>query len=273
LAYVAGRWGWRSVFLVTAGISLALALADWLVVRDEPRSGKGRSGEPAADWRVYRECAAQTLRNRSIWTISICGFGKYGPLMAYQGLWGAMFLMGVYGLAKMAAGNVLMVISIGYALGGPLLGFLSDRVLHSRKLVLGPGTTLFALAWLPLLLWPGQLSMFQLYLISGIMGVAGGGTAVLIFSIAKESVAPELSGMAIALANTASFAAVVVFQPLTGWLISRTEPLAKVNPAAPYQSAFLVCALGAALAAVASWFVKETLGQVKQPSQGVIEGR
>jgi MFS family permease len=264
LAYAADLWGWRSVLLIISGITLALAVIGWAVVRDEPPGRTPPQGRPPVDWREYWQLASRAIRNRSLWTVGLCGLGKYGPLMAYQGLWGAMFLMSAYGLSKVAAGNVLMVISIGYAVGGPFFGLLSDRVFHSRKLILGPGVTLFALAWLPLVLWPGRLTLLQLYLVSAVLGLAGGGTGVLIFSMAKESVEEELSGMAIATVNTLSFAGVVVFQPLTGWLIAHTERVV-ADPVLPYQWALLVCAIGAAGAATAGWFTKETLGARPAP--------
>lgn len=269
LAYAADLWGWRSVLLLISGTTLVLTVACWIVVRDEPPHCTTRQDWTGLDWRSYGRLAARALRDRSLWTIALCGFGKYGPLMAYQGLWGAMFLMSVYGLSKVAAGNILMAISIGYALGGPFFGLLSDRIFHSRKLILGPGVTLFALAWLPLVLWPDKLSVLELYLISAALGISGGGTGVLIFSMAKESVDRELSGMAIAAVNTLSFAAVVVFQPLTGWLIARTEQLAAGDPVLPFRLAILVCWIGSTVAATAGWFARETLGTRRAPAKSI----
>ncbi|MGE5623917.1 MAG: MFS transporter [Methanocella sp.] len=261
LVWATDHWGWRNVLLAISGVTLVLGLLCWLLVRDEPARAGRRPGEPV-EWRGYLRLASRALQNRSLWKVGVCGFGKYGPLMAYQGLWGAMFLMSVYGLTKVAAGNVLMVISIGYAAGGPLLGFLSDRVFHSRRLILATGVTSFALAWLPLIFRPGNLNVWELYLISLVMGIAGGGTGVLIFSMAKEAVEPELSGMAIAAVNTASFAAVVLFQPLTGWIIAHSQKVA-AQPIASYRTALLVCALGSAIAAFTAWLVPEHLAAPK----------
>jgi MFS family permease len=263
LAWAADHWGWRNVLLSISGVTLVLAVACWLLVRDEP-AYRSRERQPL-EWRGYLRLASRALQNRSLWKVGVCGFGKYGPLMAYQGLWGAMFLMSVFGVTKVAAGNVLMAISIGYAVGGPLLGFLSDRVFHNRRLILATGVTAFALAWLPLIFRPENLSLVELHLISMVMGIAGGGTGVLIFSMAKEAVEPELSGMAIAAVNTASFAAVILFQPLTGWLIAHSQKVA-AQPFASYRTALLVCALGSAIAAVTAWLVPETLAAPKTVS-------
>lgn len=264
LAWAADHWGWRNVLLLISGVTLGLAVTCWLLVRDEP-AHPSREERQRVDWHEYLKLASRALQNRSLWKVGFCGFGKYGPLMAYQGLWGAMFLMSVFGLSKITAGNVLMVISIGYAVGGPLLGFLSDRVFHNRRLILASGVTLFALAWLPLVFRPESLGLWELYVISAIMGITGGGTGVLIFSMAKESVEPELSGMAIAAVNTASFAAVVLFQPLTGWIIDHAQTVA-AHPAAIYRTALLVCALGSAAAALTAWRVPETLSTKKTAS-------
>lgn len=236
LAYAAARIGWRATSLGIGLLSLALAAWLWLILQPKPgQVGQEKRPEedpPGEGWRR----AWELFREPQVLLMGLSLLGKYGPLMSFLGLWGGIYLIAVHGLEKETADYILMMIALGYTIGGPLFGYLSDRVFKRRRPILVVGMAFFFFTWFPFLIgW--RLNPFSWALLALFMGITSGGTGALNFAIVKESVPPYLAGTALALVNTLAFAAVTVFQPLTGWAIGRGR----------YRWAFLFCLAGAAL--------------------------
>ena len=75
----------------------------------------------------------QIVEFPSYWWISLGTFFRYGCLTALQGLWAGPYLINVQGLSILETGNVLLVMSLGYVIGLPLFGRISDRLVRSRN--------------------------------------------------------------------------------------------------------------------------------------------
>lgn len=58
-----------------------------------------------------------------------------GSLMVYQGLWAWPFFHDILGWDKAAYGLVLTFIGIGMIFGCPTAGYISNKILKSRKKV------------------------------------------------------------------------------------------------------------------------------------------
>ena len=68
-----------------------------------------------------------------------------GIFFSFGGLWAGPYLIHVYGMNRAEAGHILNMIAVGMIIGSPLVGFLSDRVFHSRKKVLALASTVLFL--------------------------------------------------------------------------------------------------------------------------------
>ncbi len=148
--------GWRAVSLAIGGLTLVLALAIWLWVRDDPSERGFRSQAPQlaakrdgagggwGGWRGLLAC-------RNLWLLTLAPAGMVGPMLAFAGLWGVPFLVVRHGLEQATAAGICSLQLIAWGVGGPLLGWLSDRV-GRRKAPYLTGTLLVALTW-PLLLY------------------------------------------------------------------------------------------------------------------------
>jgi sugar phosphate permease len=131
LAVMSLHLGWRESFLVFAAIDLVAVVGFLLVIRDRP------VGQTAPSHRHEPLFAglARMLRMYSYWAISLANFVRYGYFAALQGLWAGPFLIYGLGLGEIAASNALLFLGLGYMVGLPLSGSLSDRVFRSRKRV------------------------------------------------------------------------------------------------------------------------------------------
>jgi len=156
LAWLAQGIGWRGAFLGVALCNLAQIAAIVWVVRDHPQD--------AALATRSRHSLQQALSGLGFlwvkpwfWIINLAIFCRFGAFMALQGLLAGPFLIYGHGLSPLQAGNALLACSIGYIIGLPLAGRLSDSVLRSRKRVMAPA--LFVTALLFILL--GRLEQGQ----------------------------------------------------------------------------------------------------------------
>lgn len=257
LAWLVTVMPWRNVFVAVGVLSILVAVASWLWVRDSPAavgllSPREQAGEVAhaPHQGHWWQGLLTVLRNRRIWPVFWVDFCVGGVFLAFAGLWAVPYLMASYGMTKPEASNFPSLMLIGFAVTSFFIGTLSDR-LGRRKPVLVACVLLFALCWLPIVLgW--ILPRAGLAVLSVAMG-AGAAGFTLSWAIAKELNAPAISGMSTSVVNTGIFLSTGIFQPLTGWLLDRAggSALADAYPLA--LSAMAVAAiLGVVFAACCS---------------------
>lgn len=141
LALLAESVGWRESFLIIAVINALVALLFFLVASDRPPGAAPLNRSNAVLWAGVGRLA----RMPGFWIISFMTFFRYGFMVALQGLWAAPYLVYGLGLSQLEAANAILCIGVGYMIGLPLFGRLSDRWLSTRKWVIVPGVAAFAL--------------------------------------------------------------------------------------------------------------------------------
>lgn len=212
--------GWREVMLAAGAVTALLALATWLVVRDDPRERGLRSfSSQRTGMRSGHSMLGgirEVFRHRNVWLIFIgCG-AITGPMLAFGGLWGVPFLSSQYGLTTAQAAFVTSVMLVAWSVGSPLAGALSDR-LRRRKLPLLAGGVLAALLWGMLIYVP---SLPYPVLIAIMVGLGlSSGVVVIGFAFCKESAPAPLAGTASGVANMGNMLGGMAMQPLIGALL------------------------------------------------------
>jgi MFS family permease len=199
---------WRTVNLLLALGGVALCVAAWATVRDRWR-GSGGLGDVLANLRIV-------ARNPQTWLIALAGLGTSSPLLGFAGLWGVPFLETAYGLPRTFAATLTSLLFVGWGVGAPLLGWLSDRI-GRRRPVLLMGLVLEMAALAVLIYVPGlpiAVVGFLCFLV-GLLGSA----QIVCFALAKENQPPTLSGTAIGFVNGMVTGAGALFQPLVGLLL------------------------------------------------------
>jgi MFS family permease len=199
---------WRTTTLVLAVGGVALAIAAWATVRDRWRGGGGLGRAMSGLWAV--------LANRQAWLVALVGLGTSAPLLAFASLWGVPFLETAYRLPRTQAATLTSVIFVGWGVGAPVIGWLSDRI-GRRKPPLIAGLVLETLA-LALLVYVPDL---PLPVLAGLCFLVGffGSAQIVCFALARETYASALSGTAIGFVNAMVTGAGALFQPLVGLLL------------------------------------------------------
>jgi predicted MFS family arabinose efflux permease len=260
LSAVAQETGWRGVFIGLGFVSLVLAAACWLVVRDRPDAAAGNAPAVKFDRTSLINSLLAVVKNRATWPAVLVNTGTCGAFFTFAGLWTVPFLMQVHGLSRPAAASHLSLWFGGFAVGCFFIGTLSDR-LGRRKPVLIAATHVFAAIWL-VLLSGMTLPEWASYTLFALLGLSTAGFS-LTWACAKEVNPPLLSGMSTSVANMGGFLAGALLQPLVGWVMDlgwRGEMLngARFYDLAAWRNGVLVVTLCALMGAMASWWIRET---------------
>ncbi len=259
LAWIVTQTSWRVVFVGLGVLSLAIAVATWLKVRDRPEDlgFAPVHAPPASGNRMpWREALAKVLRNPATWPGFFVNMGVAGTYLAFAGLWSVPFLQDVYGMPRVLAAQHSSALLLGVAIGSMIVGMLSDR-LHNRRDVMRAYTLLYALSWLPWLLqvhWPAPATLAWCFL----MGLLIPGF-VLTWTVAKEVNRPEHSGIATSVVNVGIFLGTGILQPLVGWVLDRGR--ASGDLALAWEHAIMIFAGAAAFGAACAWLVRESAPQ------------
>lgn len=252
LAAAVGAFGWRPALWSLAGLAIVFAVALWLVIRDRPSAAASSIGVVAG--------VRQLAGNKQVWLNALFGLTMTGPMQAFAGLWGVPWLMTVHGLERAASAGTLSLMFLGWALGAPLLGWLSDSWRRRRPVMIAG--SLFAAITLAVVLYVPGLSltaMSALFLLHGF----GASCMVLSFACAREHNPPALSSSAYGFINTAVVGSGALFQPLLGLLLDgqwdgTLVAGARVYSEAAYGLAFAVLPVGCMVGAVAALVGRET---------------
>ena len=263
LAALAAGLSWRAALVIIAVVTLAAATLCAGLVRDQPGAGPGSHGR-GASLREVLEGTVAVLRNPYTWPPFLGFFFLYSA-MGNLFLWSVPFLRDVYALGPTVAAFYASLPSIALLASAPLTGYLSDRVLHRRKLPYTVLATSQFMVWLAFLLTLGTLPLPGLCLLLLLLGVVGG-AFVLTWPLGAEVNPPRLSGIAVAVTNLGGFVGAALTQGPVGAVLDArwTGTMlggARVYPVASYRDAFAVCALLVLAGVAISLLLEETRGQ------------
>ena len=222
LRFAADAFGWRHVIVASGALTALVAVATWLVVRDDPRSRGYRSympeGRPGATGHSVLGGLRVCMRSRNTWLVFFINGAVAGAPLTFAGLWGVPFLTTHYGLSTATAAGMTSLVLVAWALGGPVLGALSDRMGERQPIYLVGAATAF-IGWI-IVIFVEQLPLVGLAAVLSAIGLAS--AAVMVgFALVKETVPPSLAGTAGGVTNMGNMLGGMLLQPAVGWVLDR----------------------------------------------------
>jgi MFS family permease len=207
------------------------------------------------DWlRSAGRAMATVFRNpQSILCGMIAGL-LFIPTTILDMTWGVRYLQDARGFDYADAVIRSATVPLGWIIGCPLLGAISDRLERRKPVILGGALVLLAsMAWILY----GPADVFPPYVLGLVAGIASG-AAMLPYTVIKEANPPELSGTATGVVNFLNFTFSALLGPVFGWILWNVAGGASPMSLDHYQIAFEPLLYGVGLAIVLTLLLRET---------------
>ena len=259
-------FGWRNVILSSAVATMFVGIGTWVFVRDYPHekgfqdfpntsSGVG----PKANLRIMTGLL-EVFAYRNTWLLFVIPGGLVGCVLTFSGLWGVPFLTTVYGLSPVFSASLTSSLLVAWAVGGPFLGWLSDRLQNRKRLYIA-GCGIATVGWMAVTLME-KLPLGVLIPILLVTGFASG-SIIISFAFVKESVPSRLSGTVAGVVNMGVMTGPMILQPAVGLVLDNmwTGDFlngVRVYNAAAYRSGFSIMLAWIGISFLLLIFTRET---------------
>lgn len=189
------------------------------------------------------------------------------PTTIFDMVWGVRYLQDAHGFDYASAVFRTAMVPLGWIIGCPLLGFISDRLGRRKPVIIGAAALLLVcLAWI-LFGTPGVLPPYLLGLVAGIAS----GSAMLPYTVIKEANPPQFGGIATGVVNFLNFTFSALLGPVFGWVLQYLSGASGTMQLQHYQIAFAPLLLGVAIAIGLAFLLKETGSKARGPLSRVKE--
>ena len=262
-------FGWRAAMVASAACTFALAAAVWVGVRDDP----GERGFTSFVHTSVLESGSlppmralrAVLARRETWLLLAAAGLSAAPVLVFAGLWGVPYLIQVYGIGRSHAAALTSTMLVSWAIGGPTLGAMSDR-LGRRKLPYMAANVAGATLWGIFLFW-GDIPRVLLYPLFAAIGLTSGGL-IIGYAHSREANHPGAAGAVAGVVNMGPLGFAAVMQPALGSILDRhwgglLANGARIYDAGAYSAAFLWLFLSSCLSVAAVYFTRETYCRVR----------
>jgi MFS family permease len=257
LAYITSLIGWRMTFIIAGSITILLAFLVFWILGGGKRKKENLVVSPSSEPEIgILQSIRLVLGSLAFWQIGAVAFFRYGTFVGLQGLWLGPYLMDVKGYSPVQAGNLIILLAVGIIVGGPVAGWLSEKILNSRKGVGLWGLTFYALSLFTLTGIIKIQSPFGYGLIFFFIGIFQS-FGMLVYSHAKDLYPISISGTVMTSVNFFTMAGAAVFMPAMGKIIELFPRINHTYPAKAYHLSFLICFLGMAASVIFYAFSKK----------------
>ncbi len=224
LAWVADAWGWRAVMFGLAAVTVLIAVAIFLLVRDP----ENESGSDA-----LKGSYLDLLKIRQLWPIIPMMMVVYSLPVGLRGLWSGPFFAEVYGMDSIGIGTITLWIAVAMIVASLAYGPL-DTMFNTRKWVIFTGNLMMvmsvsALAYFPL---SGVFVTTILFILVCMLGLSYG----VMMAHAKAYYPPHLLGRGVTLMNFFSIGGTALIQLISGYVYGNS--IVADQPVAGFENLF-----------------------------------
>ncbi len=212
LALLVIKFGWRQSLFYCGFLGLFLAVMFYLFVRNNKQPTFVLESKQVETKLKLRDFM-QVLKSKANWYLMLYSGLAFSPVAVFGGLWGNPFLQEAYNLSRADAASLTSMMFLGLAVGGPVLGMVSDR-LGKRFGVMLVGV-LLSLVSLSTVIYAPNLSPWQIGLGLFLFGF-GTGAFMLGFAFGKETNPIALAATVVGLINTGDALFGAVTEPMVG---------------------------------------------------------
>lgn len=258
LAWLITYVGWRGSLKIVAYLGFILTILYVSVVRDRPKDLE-ISIQKSTNGVIRLKDVGTILLNPQNWLLTFYSGLAFSPLAVFGGLWGTPFVKEAYNLTVAQAASLISFVFFGLAIGGPILGYISDQ-LQNRRRIMFIGIFL-SLSSLLCVIYINNVPIWLLAILLFLFGF-NTGAFLLGFAIGKEINILAVTATVMALINTGDAIFGAFTEPLIGFFLDINWQH-KLVAGAPYfgvnnyHKAFTLLPVYLILAAIFIYFIKE----------------
>lgn len=156
------------------------------------------------------------LASINVWLVGLIGACLYTSLSVFGELWGQTYLEQAHHLSKLQSAHSMSMLFIGWAIGAPLTGYISDK-LSNRILPLMIGAV-GGLVSIYLVMFMQNLPYWALNTLILAYGIFCS-TEIIVFVMAKEVSGSNITGTVFAVTNMIVTLFGALLQPMVGWIL------------------------------------------------------
>ena len=248
-------FGWRDSLSLVGVLGLLLMVVMMLWIKDKPDGYVSHKHTESNLLSIAKTAYLNTQNIRAALYTSLMNM----VVAVFGAMLGSLYLMQRLDVSKADAAMVNSMLFLGAIIGGPFIGWLSDRV-GLRVLPMKIGAiasllTILGIMWLPVSL--GEMAVLFFFL--------GFFTAsqVISYALVAESSPPAMTATAVSLISILTQGGYVVYQNVFSIVLQRSGDMQMVNNSpvyslSAYQSAAVLFPLGLCLALFLIFRLKET---------------
>jgi sugar phosphate permease len=276
------KFGWEATVNWVAYFGIVLAIVLWFGIK-EKRSHNPLHESHVSTRKILTDMMT-ILKNGQVWINGMYGCLVYLPTTVFAELWGIPYLTHAHGLTHAGAEFCNSMLFLGFTIGAPINGYISDKIAR-RKLPMFFGAMGAAIVMSVIIYMP-HLTQSTLNILMFGLGLLYSSQAI-VFAVGRELSPEEAAGTAIATTNMMVMMGAMLLQPLVGKLLDLSqlwnlthsaEPTLiltapnvqeMVHSAADYQLALSILPIGILMAAILTFFLRETYASTNyQPKHG-----
>ena len=249
---------WRHTMLIIAGLFIALAVLLYRFIRDDP------TGSAVYDVKQDRkpgllESLKIILASRQTWINALYAGFLFAPTAVIGESFGPAYLQFGRGLSAHTAAFATGLIFIGWGIGGPLTGWLSDKIGRRKPLMIASAWAGIGLT--SLIVFYPELNQSMAYGLLFVFGFTNTGVAIA-YAVSTEIQPRSVIGTSIAFTNMASIFIGASLQPIVGCLVGMVAGARSYNVEQlllpDFQAGLCVLPVCSLIALVLAYAVKET---------------
>jgi MFS family permease len=271
LAGIVQEVGFKQAYNASVVVGLILAGVFFTILRNHPKVTEKNAHlqEERPQFSELLQGIKTIFSSPQTWIIGLIGCLLYLPSSVFLDAYAPQYFKLAYGMNPHQAAKMVSLVFLGWIVGGPMIGAISDHI-KLRRAPLLISSVLSTIVLMVIFYVPG----LPIPMLSGLMFFLGVccGSHPLVFALAKENTDKRLSGTATATANFLIMSGGLIWQPGVGFLIDHHSTGAlldgiRVYTMADYTYALAIIPIGLVVAIVLSVMLKETHCKPVNPSK------
>lgn len=251
---------WQALIKLFAVLGIILAIVFYLSLSYAEHHAKKRN--ISSHIATLREAIAQLfklIRHPYLWVAGILGGLLFLPTIVFADLWGIPYLQKLHNYTLTQAGLVSAMIYIGWAIGSPFQGIISNRI-NKRLRMIWIGALLAAVTS-TIVLYSPNLSFWMVCALFILFGIASS-VEVLTFAMGRDICSYNTVGTAVAFVNFLVMLSGMFMQRFVGWLLDLhwsggMSNGIRVYSLSDYQHAIVVVPISLIVAMLLALIVKD----------------